>query len=94
MKKLIQFNYRYDFGHDVYVQVLNVKKWSLLQVSFSYNDYAGWPYLQIHMGSNGLFGLMFWAWKLGFDVSLASRTWKWNYMDDNDKWKEGNDIPN
>jgi hypothetical protein len=91
MKKLIQFNYRYDFGHDVYVQVLNVRKWSLLQVSFSINDYAGWPYLQINMGSNGLFGLLFWVHRLGFDVSLLSRTWNWDYMKD---CKEYEELPN
>jgi hypothetical protein len=82
MKKLIQFNVREDFGTDVYFQILNFKNWSLLQVSFSYNDYAGWPYLQIIMGSNGLFCLLFWVWRLGFDVSILSRTWKWDHMKD------------
>jgi hypothetical protein len=91
MKKLIQFNVRQDFGTDVYVQVLNIRNWSLLQVSFSWNDYAGLPYLQIHMGSNGLFGLLFWAYKLGFDVSLLSRTWNFDYMKD---CKEYDELPN
>jgi hypothetical protein len=91
MKKLIQFNHRYDFGHDCYIQFLNVRNWSLLQVSFSWNDFAGLPYLQIHMGSNGLFGLLFWVHRLGFDVSLASRTWNWDYMKD---CKEYEELPN
>jgi hypothetical protein len=91
MKKLIQFNVREDFGTDFYVQVLNIRDWSLLQVSFSWNDYAGWPYLQIHMGSNGLFGLLFWVYKLGFDVSLLSRTWRWNRFDEDEKYDE---LPN
>jgi len=91
MKKLIQFNVREDFGTDFYVQVLNIKDWSLLQVSFSWNDYAGLPYLQIHMGSNGLFGLLFWAYKLGFDVSLLSRTWRWDRFDEDEKYDE---LPN
>ena len=81
MRKLIRFNYRYDFGHDWYVQVLNLRNWSLLQLSFSFNDYGGWPYLQIMMGSNGIFCLLFWVWRLGFDVSILSRTWKWDYLD-------------
>ena len=80
MKRLIQFNVRQDFGTDCYVQVLNIRNWSLLQVSVSWNDYAGWPYLQINVGSNGLFGLLFWVHRIGFDVSLASRTWKWDYL--------------
>jgi hypothetical protein len=91
MKKLIQFNVRQDFGTDWYIQFLNIKRWSLLQVSFSWNDYAGLPYLQITMGSNGLFGLLFWAYKLGFDVSLLSRTWNFDYMND---CKEYEELPN
>jgi hypothetical protein len=91
MKKLIQVNYRYDFGHDWYIQIINIKNWSLLQVSVSWNDFAGWPYLQITMGSNGLFGLLFWAYKLGFDVSLVSRTWNWDYLKD---CKEYDELPN
>jgi hypothetical protein len=91
MKKLIQFNVRQDFGTDWYIQFLNIKRWSLLQVSFSWNDYAGLPYLQITMGSNGLFGLLFWAYKLGFDVSLLSRTWNFDYMND---CKEYDELPN
>jgi hypothetical protein len=79
---IIKFRHQYDFGHDYYVQVLNIRKWSLLQVSFSWNDYAGFPYLQINMGSNGLFGLLFWVHRIGFDVSILSRTWKWDYLKD------------
>jgi hypothetical protein len=91
MKKLIQFNVRQDFGTDWYVQVLNIRNWSLLQVSFSWNDYAGLPYLQINMGSNGLFGLLFWLHRIGFDVSILSRTWKWDYLKD---CKEYDELPN
>jgi hypothetical protein len=91
MKKLIQFNVREDFGTDAYIQIINIKRWSLLQVSVSWNDYAGWPYLQIHMGSNGLFGLLFWVHRLGFDVSLASRTWNFDYLKD---CKEYQELPN
>ena len=88
MKKLIQFNVHEDFGTDVYVQFLNVRNWSLFQVSFSYNDYAGWPYCQITLGSNGLFGLFFWVHRLGFDVSIASRTWNCDYLKDCKEYDE------
>jgi hypothetical protein len=81
MKKLIQVNYRYDFGYDVYFQILNIRRWSLLQVSVSWNEYGGWPYLQLTSGSNGLFTILFWIYKLGFDVSIFSRTWSWDYLD-------------
>ncbi len=81
---LFQFKHRYDFGHDWYVQVLNLKKWSLLQLSVSWNDYPSWPYLQVTFGSNGLFSILFWAYKFGFDIDILSRTWSWDYREVND----------
>ena len=81
---IIKFKHQYDFGHDCYVQVLNIRKWSLLQVSVSWNDYASLPYLQITFGSNGFFSILSWVYKFGFDVDILSRTWNWDYMKDND----------
>ena len=82
--KLIQFKHRYDFGHEVYVQILNIRpkkyQWSLLQFSVSWNDFPSWPYIQITSGSNGLFSVLFWAYKFGFDIDVLSRTWNWDYM--------------
>ena len=75
---LIEFNLREDFGTDYYVQVLNAKGWSLLQASVSWNDYPGWPYIQIKSGSGSGLSLMFWVYKFGFDLDLLSRTWRWN----------------
>jgi len=77
---IIKFNKREDFGTDWYVQVLNIRKWSLLQVSVSWNDYASLPYLQITFGSNGFFSILSWVYKFGFDVDLISRTWNFDYM--------------
>jgi hypothetical protein len=82
---LIQLRHRYDFGHEVYIQIVNVKRWSLLQVSVSWNDHPSLPYLQITSGSNGLLGILFWAYKFGFDVDLFSRTWNWNYMKESEE---------
>ena len=81
---IIKFNKRVDFGTDYYVQVLNIRKWSLLQVSVSWNDYASTPYLQMTFGSNGFFTILSWVGKFGFDVDLISRTWNFDYMKDND----------
>ena len=81
---IIKFKHRYDFGHDYYVQVLNIRKWSLLQVSVSWNDYAATPYLQITFGSNGFFSILSWVYRFGLDVDILSRTWKYDYMKDND----------
>jgi len=82
---LIKFNYKEDFGHEWYVQVLNVKNWSLLQGSVSWNDFPGWPYLQITFGSNGLFGILFWAYKFGLDIDILSRTWNFKYLNELDE---------
>lgn len=75
---LIKFNCKEDFGTDYYVQILNVKGWSLLQTSVSWNDFPGWPYIQIKSGSGSGLSIMFWVYKFGFDLDLLSRTWRWN----------------
>jgi len=83
--KLIKFSKREDFGTDWYAQILNIKRWSLLQASVSWNDFPSSPYLQITMGSNGLLGILFWAYKFGFDIDLLSRTWRWDHLEEVDE---------
>ena len=80
--KLINLKHREDFGHDWYVQVLTIKNWSLLQVSVSWNDYPGWPYIQIKSGSGSTLSILFWAYKFGLDVDILSRTWRWDYREE------------
>ena len=82
---LIQFKHRYDFGHEYYVQIINIRRRSLLQVSVSWNDQASWPYLQITSGSGTALGILFWAYKFGFDIDFISRTWNWDYMKEVDE---------
>lgn len=77
---IVKFKHRYDFGHDYYAQILNIRKWSLLQVSVSWNDYPSWPYVQVCFGSNGFLTILFWIGKFGIDVDILSRTWSWDYM--------------
>jgi hypothetical protein len=79
---LFQFKHREDFGHDWYVQILNIKNWSLLQLSVSWNDYPAWPYIQIRSGSGSTLSILFWAHKLGFDIGILERTWRWDYKDE------------
>ena len=43
---IINFKHREDYGTEWYVQILNVRNWSALQVSVSWNEYPSWPYLQ------------------------------------------------
>jgi hypothetical protein len=82
--KLFNLKHQYDFGHDWYFQVLNVRDWSLFQFSVSWNDWPSWPYIQIKSGSGSTFSLLFWAYKFGLDIDILSRTWRWDYMDDVD----------
>ena len=82
--KLFRYNHRYDFGHDWYIQILNVRDWSLFQFSVSWNDYPSRPYLQITFGSNGFFSILFWCYKFGIDIDILSRTWRWDYLEEVD----------
>jgi len=77
---ILKFVHKEDFGHDWYVQILNVKNWSLLQVSVSWNDHPSWPYIQIKSGSGSTLSILFWAYKFGFDIGILERTWRWNYQ--------------
>jgi hypothetical protein len=81
---LIKFNHREDFGHDWYVQILNIKRLSLLQVSVSWNDFPSWPYLQIKSGTGDVLNILFWAYKFGIDITILGRTWSWDYLEDNE----------
>ena len=36
--------------------------------------------IQITSGSGTVLGILFWAYKFGFDIDLISRTWNWDYM--------------
>ncbi len=78
INKLIKFMYREDYGNNYYVQVLNIIKWSLFQASVSWNDY-GMLYLQMTMGSNGLFGFILCLGKFGIDFDILSRTYSFDY---------------
>ena len=81
---LIKFSHREDFGHEWYVQVLFTKSWALFQGSVSWNDFPGWPYIQIRSGTGSLISIMFWAYKLGFDIGIIEYTWKMDYTENND----------
>jgi hypothetical protein len=78
--KIIRFNHRKDFGDDWYVQIFNIKGWSLIQLSISWNEDPSWPYLQIKSGTGSTLSILFWAYKFGFDFDILSRTWKWDYI--------------
>ena len=78
---IINFKHREDYGHDWYAQVLNVRKWSVLQVSVSWNEFKSWPYIQIKSGCGTILSIIFWTYKFGFDIDIFARTWNWDYME-------------
>ena len=86
--KLISFKHREDFGHDWYVQILHTKNWALFQASVSWMDYPSWPYLQIKSGSGSTLSILFWAYRVGFDIGVIERTWNWDYIEDSDVEEE------
>ena len=75
--KLISFKHRVDYGDEWYVQILHNKRWALLQASVSWNEFAGWPYIQIKSGSGSTLSILFWVYKFGFDIGILERTWNW-----------------
>ena len=86
--KLISLKYREDYGHEYYVQVLHNKYWALLQASVSWNEFAGWPYIQIKSGTGTLLSIMFWVYKFGFDIGFCEHTWNFEYLEDLDVEEE------
>lgn len=79
--KLIKFNHREDFGHEWYLQILNIKRTSLFQFSVSWNDYPSWPYFQLKSGTGDVLSVLFWAYKFGIDVTFIGRTWDWSRLE-------------
>ncbi len=82
---LFNLKHRYDFGHELYIQLFFTNRWAFLQFSVSWCDYASCPYIQINSGSNGLLGILFWAYKFGLDIDLISRTWRWDHLEEVDE---------
>ena len=82
---LIKLKHRWDFGHDWYVQILNIKKYSLLQFSVSWMMEPCYPYIQMSCGNGHLLSVMFWAHKFGFDIDVLSRTWNFDYLKESEK---------
>jgi len=91
--QLIRFKKRDDFGKEIYFQIINFgrhwprpfKRRSVLQVSVSWNDDPGWPYIQITSGNSGLLGILIWVYKFGFDLDFMSRTWNFDYLQEVDE---------
>lgn len=82
--QLIKFRHCTDYGHEWIVQLFTGKRWSLMQLSVSWNDYAAWPFIQIKSGTGYTFSLLFWVYKFGVDLDILSRSWS-HYFDQEDE---------
>jgi hypothetical protein len=74
--KLFHFEKQSDWGTDLYFSFLKAQKYTFLQVCFSLCETAAWPYLQITLGENKLFGAFCYFWRIGFDFTILGRNWR------------------
>lgn len=76
MMKVLQVKLNEDYGHDLYITLLQIKDWSLIQSCFSTMVYGrSWPYFSFIMGSGRLLSTSFQIWNVGFTIELISRSW-------------------
>lgn len=77
--KLIAFEIREDYGKEYCLVLLQLKQYSLLQVSIDVGEYGSWlewPYIQVSMGYGRLLSFLFCLGKLGFAFDVAGRNWR------------------
>lgn len=74
--KLLDYYRKEDYDVEHIFTIIKGKRRSFLQLSFDWNEYPGWPYLQIALGNNRLIDILFWCWKFGFAFELFGYTWK------------------
>ena len=73
--KLLEYRQKEDFGTEHIFTLLKGKRRSFIQVEVSWNEYPGFPYLQIAFGNNRLIDILFWVWKFGFAFEVFGYTW-------------------
>ena len=73
--KLLDYYSKEDFGTEYIFTILKGKNRSFIQVSFSWNDFPDFLYLQIAFGNNRLIDILFWCYKFGFSFELLGFTW-------------------
>jgi hypothetical protein len=73
--RIFDYRQKEDFGTEHIFTLLKGKRRSFIQVSFSFNDFPGRPYLQISFGNNNLIDILFWVWRFGFALTVFDYTW-------------------
>ena len=78
LSQIIQYGSNDNFGKEYYLKILNTISHSFFQISIDICDNEKWitfPYLQISMGHNNLFSLLFIFGKIGISFDLLGLTW-------------------
>ena len=88
--KLIDYLFVEDFSKEYYLNILQIKRFCLLQLNIDLNEYAGSSGLLINVGHTSLFGFDVQIWKYSVSVDVLSwycrnlNTYRNEYYSDNE----------
>ena len=70
--KLTDYLFVEDFGKEYYLNILQIKRFCLLQFNIELNEYAGSSGLLVNVGHTSLFGFDVQIWKYSVSVDVLS----------------------
>jgi hypothetical protein len=70
--KLIDYLFVEDFSKEYYLNILQIKRFCLLQLNIDLNEYAGSSGLLVNVGHTSLFGFDVQIWKYSVSVDVLS----------------------
>ena len=70
--KLIDYLFVEDFGKEYYLNILQIKRFCLLQLNIDHNEYAGSSGLLVNIGHSSLFGFDLHIWRYSVSVDVLS----------------------
>jgi hypothetical protein len=70
--KLIDYLFVEDYGKEYYLNILQIKRFCLLQLNVDINEYAGSSGLLVNIGHSSLFGFDIVIWKYSISVDVLS----------------------
>ena len=88
--KLIDYLFVEDFSKEYYLNILQIKRFCLLQLNIDLNEYAGSSGLLVNVGHTSLFGFDVQIWKYSVSVDVLSwycrnlNTYRNEYYSDNE----------
>ena len=77
--KLIDFFTTEDFGQEYYLNILQIKRFCLIQLNVDIDVYAGTSGLLVNIGHSSLFGFDLHIWK--YSVSIDFISWMCRNLD-------------